>query len=66
MGLLSGKTALVTGAARGIGKARQYSCEKTSCSAQKFLAAGHFSSFQMHPRAIVFCYNVKWYFLFII
>ena len=29
---------------------RQYSCEKTSCSAQKFLAAGHIESFQIHPR----------------
>ena len=28
---------------------RQYSCEKTSCSAQKFLAAGHIESFQIHP-----------------
>ena len=29
---------------------RQYSCEKMSCSAQKFLAAGHIGSFQIHPR----------------
>ena len=29
---------------------RQYSCEKMSCSAQKFLAAGHIMSFQIHPR----------------
>ena len=28
---------------------RQYSCEKMSCSAQKFLAAGHIESFQIHP-----------------
>ena len=28
---------------------RQYSCEKMSCSAQKFLAAGHIGSFQIHP-----------------
>ena len=30
---------------------RQYSCEKMSCSAQKFLAAGHIGSFQIHPRS---------------
>ena len=30
---------------------RQYSCEKMSCSAQKFPAAGHIGSFQIHPRA---------------
>ena len=29
---------------------RQYSCEKMSCSTQKFLAAGHIGSFQIHPR----------------
>ena len=29
---------------------RQYSCKKMSCSAQKFLAAGHIESFQIHPR----------------
>ena len=29
---------------------RQYSCEKMSCSARKFLAAGHITSFQIHPR----------------
>ncbi len=29
---------------------RQYSCKKTSCSAQKFLAAGHIESFQIHPN----------------
>ena len=29
---------------------RQYSCEKMSCSAQKFPAAGHIGSFQIHPR----------------
>ena len=29
---------------------RQYSCEKMSCSAQKFLAAGHIGSFQIHPK----------------
>ena len=29
---------------------RQYSCGKMSCSAQKFLAAGHIGSFQIHPR----------------
>ena len=29
---------------------RQYSCEKMSCSTQKFLAAGHIMSFQIHPR----------------
>ena len=28
---------------------RQYSCGKMSCSAQKFLAAGHIESFQIHP-----------------
>ena len=28
---------------------RQYSCEKMFCSAQKFLAAGHIFSFQIHP-----------------
>ena len=28
---------------------RQYSCEKMSCAAQKFLAAGHIGSFQIHP-----------------
>ena len=28
---------------------RQYSCEKMDCSAQKFLAAGHFASFQIRP-----------------
>lgn len=28
---------------------RQDSCEKMSCSAQEFLAAGHFASFQIHP-----------------
>ena len=28
---------------------RQYSCEKMSCSTQKFLAAGHIGSFQIHP-----------------
>ena len=31
---------------------RQYSCEKMSCSARKFLAAGHITSFQIHPRAL--------------
>ena len=30
---------------------RQYSCEKMSCSAQKFLAAGHIGSFQIHPKS---------------
>ena len=29
---------------------RQYSCEKMSCSARKFLAAGHIFSFQIHPN----------------
>ena len=29
---------------------RQYSCEKMSCSARKFLAAGHITSFQIHPK----------------
>ncbi len=29
---------------------RQYSCEKMSCATQKFLAAGHIMSFQIHPR----------------
>ena len=29
---------------------RQYSCEKMSCSAQRFLAAGHIGSFQIHPK----------------
>ena len=29
---------------------RQYSCEKMSCSTQKFLAAGHIGSFQIHPK----------------
>ena len=29
---------------------RQYSCEKMSCAAQKFLAAGHIMSLQIHPR----------------
>ena len=29
---------------------RQYSCEKMSCSPRKSLAAGHISSFQIHPR----------------
>ena len=28
---------------------RQYSCEKMSCSARKFLAAGHITSFHIHP-----------------
>ena len=28
---------------------RQYSCEKMSCSTQKFLAAGHIMRFQIHP-----------------
>ena len=32
---------------------RQYSCEKTSCAAQKFLAAGHIESFQIHPTFII-------------
>ena len=41
---------------------RQYSCEKMSCSAQKFLAAGHIGSFQIHPKTYVidrfsFCSN---------
>ena len=31
---------------------RQYSCEKMSCSAQKFLAAGHIGSFQIHPTSL--------------
>ena len=31
---------------------RQYSCEKTSCAAQKLLAAGHIGSFQIHPSKI--------------
>ncbi|MCI6527663.1 MAG: hypothetical protein MR438_01615, partial [Clostridiales bacterium] len=31
---------------------RQYSCEKMSCSAQKFLAAGHIGSFQIHPSKV--------------
>ena len=30
---------------------RQYSCVKMSCSARRFFAAGHFASFQIHPRA---------------
>ena len=30
---------------------RQYSCEKMSCAARKFLAAGHIGSFQIHPRS---------------
>ena len=29
---------------------RQYSCEKMSCSTQKFRAAGHIGSFQIHPK----------------
>ena len=29
---------------------RQYSCEKMSCSTQKFLAAGHIGSSQIHPK----------------
>ena len=29
---------------------RQYSCEKMSCAARKFLAAGHIGSFQIHPK----------------
>ena len=29
---------------------RQYSCVKISCSTQKFLAAGHIGSFQIHPK----------------
>ena len=29
---------------------RQYSCEKMSCAARKFLAAGHIGSFQIHPN----------------
>ena len=29
---------------------RQDSCEKMSCAARKFLAAGHIMSFQIHPR----------------
>ncbi len=29
---------------------RQYSREKMSCSAQKFLAAGHIWSFQIHTK----------------
>ncbi len=29
---------------------RQYSCEKMSYSTQKFLAAGHIGSFQIHPN----------------
>ena len=28
---------------------RQYFCEKMSCSARKFLAAGHIAGFQIHP-----------------
>ena len=31
---------------------RQYSCEKMSCAARKFLAAGHIGSFQIHPREV--------------
>ena len=31
---------------------RQYSCEKMSCSTQKFLAAGHIGSFQIHPKVV--------------
>ncbi len=30
---------------------RQYSCEKMSCAARKFLAAGHIGSFQIHPKS---------------
>ena len=37
---------------------RQYSCEKMSCSAQKFLAAGHIGSFQIHPREF-FAYYIS-------
>ena len=29
---------------------RQYSCEKMSCAARKFLAASHVMSFQIHPK----------------
>ena len=32
---------------------RQYSCKKMSCATQKFLAAGHIVSFQIHPRKFV-------------
>ena len=32
---------------------RQYSCEKMSCSTQKFLAAGHIGSFQIHPSMAI-------------
>ena len=33
---------------------RQYSCEKMSCAARKFLAAGHIGSFQIHPRGFFY------------
>ena len=36
---------------------RQYSCEKMSCSAQKFLAAGHIGSFQIHPKYIPYIFS---------
>ena len=39
---------------------RQYSCEKMSCSAQKFLAAGHIGSFQIHPRGGRLCPLAKY------
>ena len=39
---------------------RQYSCEKMSCSAQKFLAAGHIGRFQIHPRQhVLVCRNPR-------
>jgi|GEM_PF-6818347 len=41
---------------------RQYSCEKMSCSAQKFLAAGHIGSFQIHPRNLQLPISIFFYF----
>src|SRR5574344_2016285 len=38
---------------------RQYSCEKMSCSARKFLAAGHIASFQIHLSPNFFYYSAK-------
>ena len=39
---------------------RQYSCEKMSCSAQKFLAAGHIGSFQIHPISRTDSWQYTW------
>ena len=37
-------------------KYSKYSCGKMACPGQKFLAAGHFASFQIHPDFVFILY----------